>query len=93
MFRHVSTFLAQLPSFPKPSQALEDVTKLPEELCQAAESAAWAAASAAAVAPKVAMRVLEAVAMVKPYAVPWVSSNLVIDMGRYGQIMTDRLEI
>ena len=41
------------------SQA-EDLTKLPEELCQAAEGAAWAAASAAALAPKVAMRVLEA---------------------------------
>ena len=37
----------------------EDLTKLPADLCQAAETAAWAAASAAAVAPKVAMRRLE----------------------------------
>ena len=61
------------------------MTKLPEELCQAAESAAWAAASAAAVAPKVATRVLEAVAMAKPC-----SAMGVIELcHRYGQIWTD----
>ena len=49
--------LQPLPTVP----ALED-TALPEELCQAAELAAWAAASAAQVAPKVAMRALEAFA-------------------------------
>ena len=38
----------------------KDPDTLPDDLCQAAEAAAWAAASAAAVAPKAAMRSLEA---------------------------------
>lgn len=43
------------------AKCLKDPETLPDDLCQAAEAAAWAAASAAAVAPKAAMRMLEVV--------------------------------